>query len=266
MTAEQLVREGRLREALEELQQQVRKEPAAAKHRVFLFQLLSVLGQWERAMTQLNVAADLDAGTMLMAHMGRAALNGEALRAEIFAGRRTPMVFGEPAEWVTWMIEANRLTAQGQTQAADSLRARALEAAPAIPGRIDDHPFEWVADADARMGPILEMMINGQYFWVPLQQIRELRIEAPADLRDVVWLPVSCTWINGGSAVGLVPSRYPGSESSSDPAIQMARKTDWVDNGHGATLGLGQRMLATDQGEYALLETRNLVLEQPAPP
>jgi type VI secretion system protein ImpE len=29
----------------------MRKEPSNAKHRVFLFQLLSVMGQWGRALT-----------------------------------------------------------------------------------------------------------------------------------------------------------------------------------------------------------------------
>ena len=46
MQAEQSLREGRLRDALAELQAQVRKEPADAKYRIFLFQLLAVLGLW----------------------------------------------------------------------------------------------------------------------------------------------------------------------------------------------------------------------------
>jgi len=261
MSAEELLRAGQLREALAELQNQVRREPAAARHRIFLFQLLCVTGQWDRAMTQLNVAAELDLDSRLMAQVYRPALNCEALRAEVFAGGRLPVVFGDPADWVTWMIEANRLTAQGHAKAAEDLRARALESAPAVPGRIDGRAFEWLGDADARLGPILEIIINGQYFWVPGQNVREIKIEAPADLRDVVWLPLTCTWTNGGTAVGLMPARYPGSENSADGLIQLARKTEWADNGRGVTVGLGQRMLATDQGEYALLETRRILFQ-----
>jgi len=44
MLAEQSVREGRIEEALAELQQQVRKAPDNAEYRVFLFQLLCVMG------------------------------------------------------------------------------------------------------------------------------------------------------------------------------------------------------------------------------
>ncbi len=66
----------------------MRKDPANAKHRIFLFQLLAVLGQWERAMNQLNVAGELDAGTLAMVQTYREALRCEVLRGEIFAGRR----------------------------------------------------------------------------------------------------------------------------------------------------------------------------------
>ena len=99
--ADGMVRAGELQEALKSLQAQIRRDPSNAKSRVFLFQLLAVLGQWDRAMTQLNVAAELDATNLLMAQMCRVALNCEALRTEIFLGARSPILFGEPQEWVT---------------------------------------------------------------------------------------------------------------------------------------------------------------------
>ena len=105
--ADELVRAGQLQEAIDSLQEQVRRDPANAKNRVFLFQLMAILGQWDRAMTQLNVAAEMDASNLLMAQMCRVALNCEALRATIFSGERSPMVFGEPEEWVGWLVQAN---------------------------------------------------------------------------------------------------------------------------------------------------------------
>ena len=58
MTAEQLLRDGKLAEALAALTQQVRAQPADSKLRTFLFQLLVVEGQWQRALTQLSVAGE----------------------------------------------------------------------------------------------------------------------------------------------------------------------------------------------------------------
>ena len=63
--------------------------------------------------------------------------------------------------------------------------------------------------------------------------------------------------------VGLVPTRYAGSEAGEDPAIQMARKTEWVEVAGDFCTGLGQRMFATDAGEYPLLETRTIAFDVP---
>ena len=62
----QALKNADLARALAELQNEVRREPAQPKHRIFLFQLLSVLGQWDRALTQLNVVRDLDPGALEM--------------------------------------------------------------------------------------------------------------------------------------------------------------------------------------------------------
>ena len=48
MLAEQSLREGRVADALAELQDHVRKAPDNAEYRVFLFQLLCVIGDWEQ--------------------------------------------------------------------------------------------------------------------------------------------------------------------------------------------------------------------------
>jgi type VI secretion system protein ImpE len=93
-----------------------------------------------------------------------------------------------------------------------------------------------------------------------MQNIRQIMIEEPEDLRDFVWLPAQFTWANGGEMVGLIPTRYPGSEGSDDDRIRLARKTDWKEVAEGAYLGQGQRMLATDGGDYPILDVRKVEL------
>ena len=80
MLAQQLVRDGDPQGALAALQDAVRKNASDVKLRILLFQMLSVLGQWERALTQLNVAAEMDASALPMAQTYRTALQCEALR------------------------------------------------------------------------------------------------------------------------------------------------------------------------------------------
>lgn len=260
MRAEQSLQGGNLQETLEQLQEQVRSDPADARLRVFLFQLLAINGDWNRALTQLNVAGELHDGNLAMMHMYREALSCEALRAEVFAGGRAPLIFGEPDAWMARLIEALRLVVAGQYEPAARMRDEAYEAASRTSGTIDDQPFEWIADADSRLGPVLEVIFNGRYYWVPFDRIQRIHLDAPADLRDLVWMPAHFTWANGGEAVGLVPTRYPDSQSNEDPAIRMARKTDWIEKPQGTYLGLGQRTLATDAGEYPLMEVRTITL------
>ena len=251
---------GDLGTTLKDLQEQIRKNPASAKLRVFLFQLLAIEGSWDRALTQLKVAGELDAGALTMVQTYQEALLCEALRDEIFAGQRSPLVFGRPESWVALLVEALRLGAAGEIEHAQQIRAEAFDAAPVTKGEIDGQPFEWIADADPRLGPVLEAIVNGRYYWVPFHRIREIRLEPPADLRDLVWTPAYFTWTNGGESVGLVPTRYPGSQASADPQIRLARRTEWVDRGAELFIGLGQRMLATDAGEYPLMDARAIRL------
>lgn len=263
MTAEECVRAGRLDEALGDLQGQVRSRPADSRLRVFLFQLLVVRGQWERALTQLKVAADLDPTAVPMLQTYQEALRCEVLRAEVFAGRRTPLLFGEPAEWMALLVQALKLTADLKLEDAAALREKAFESAPATPGRIDGQPFAWIADADPRLGPVLEAIVNGRYYWIPFARLREIRVEQPSDLRDIVWMPAQVTFANEGEAVALIPTRYPGSETAADPRLVMARGTEWIERAGSTFLGVGQRLLATDQGEHALMDVRVIQLGEP---
>lgn len=277
MTALDSLRNADLQQALADLQNEVRREPNVAKHRVFLFQLLAVLGQWDRALTQLNVARELDPKALEMAQAYQEILHCEVLRAQVFAGQRTPIFFGEPEPWLAQIWEAQVLTGKGQHAAAQQLRDQAYESAPVTSGRIwkrqpgapaakpdlETDPgieFEWIADADSRLGPILEMIVNGRYYWAPLHRIRRIEFEAPTDLRDLVWAPAQFEWANGGESVGMIPVRYAGSEASSDNLIRLGRKTEWTEAAPGVFLGAGQRLLTTEQDEYALLEVARLVL------
>src|SRR5215471_7955454 len=175
--------------ALTHLQAQVRSKPDEPKLRIFLFQLLCVLGQWERALNQLSVAAGLDAGALAMAQTYGEAVRCEAVRDDVFDGKRSPMIFGQPDGWLALLIESLLVAGRGDAARSQELRATAFEDAPTSSGTIDGRPFDWIADADSRLGPVVEAVINGRYYWVPFSRLTGLEIEAPADLRDLVWMP-----------------------------------------------------------------------------
>lgn len=262
--AEQCLRDKDPKGALQQLQEAVRAKPGDFKLRIFLFQLLSVLGHWERALNQLNVAAELDPAALAMAQMYREALHCEVLRAQVFEGKKSPMVFGQPDQWLALLIESLLLWRQGKYQEAETLHTRAFEEASITSGVIDDRPFEWIADADSRLGPVCEVIINGRYYWLPFSRLRTITIDEPEDLRDVVWMPAHLLFDNGGESVALIPTRYPGSESSDDGELLLARKTIWVEDAPNIYHGVGQRLFATDKGEIPLMDARKITLNPSA--
>jgi type VI secretion system protein ImpE len=158
------------------------------------------------------------------------------------------------------LIEATRLLAADQPTEAAKLRDTAFEAAPETGGSVNGTPFSWIADADPRLGPVLEVFVNGNYMWVPFERIRGVRLDPPADLRDQVWMPAHFTWDNDGEADGLIPTRYPGSAAASDPALALSRKTEFLDVSADWSLPLGQRVLVTDVNETALMDIRDLAV------
>jgi type VI secretion system protein ImpE len=246
--------------ALALLQEQVRAQPSDAKLRVFLFQLLCVLGQWERALNQLNVASSLDPGALAMAQMYGDAVRCEPVRREVFEGRKSPMVLGQPDEWLAMLIESLLLAGENRTAESNDVRARAFDAAPTSAGTLDGRPFEWIADADSRLGPVMEAVINGRYYWVPFSRLTKVDLEAPVDLRDLVWLPAHLAFENGGESLALIPTRYTGSESADDLTLAMARKTLWSEAAADVHYGLGQRILTTDAEDVPLMDIRNITL------
>lgn len=261
MTADELIKSGDLTGGLEALQNVVRSDPSSAKHRIFLFQLLCVLGDWKRAIAQLKLSAELDAAAIPMAQAYREAIICEVYRQKVFAGEKEPLVFGEPQEWVALIVNAQKMLAEGNAAGAEAVRTEALNAAPVTSGMINGEAFEWIADADSRLGPLLEMVIDGKYFWVPFSAIQQITIEAPEDLRDAVWTPMQVVFKNGGEKVALVPTRYAGTVENGDAAALMSRATEWLDAGSNAFTGIGQRLLATDQGDYALMDIRSISFE-----
>jgi len=261
MQVEEHLKAGQVEQALLVAEDRVRKEPANSEYRICLFQILAVLGQWKRSLTQLNVAAELDAGNLLLAHMYRPAILCEMLRSEVFAAQKTPLVFGEPQPWVSWMIQSMHYCAKENYKAARRLREKAFEEAPAIQGTINGQTFSWIADGDSRIGPIAEAIIDGKYFWVPFSNIQSIHIEAPSDLRDAVWLGASFRWTNSGDSYGFILTRYADSHLQPDALIQLARKTEWIEKPEQTYLGIGQRMFITDTGETSLLESREIVCQ-----
>lgn len=242
---------------LKRLRDEIQNDPARPELRIFYFQLLCIRGEYEKAMTQLNLAADMDETNLLMAQVCRSLLNCEVLRDLIFKGEQSPLVFGDPQPWLGLMVKALALDGK-EYPAAAQLRNDALASAQPVPGTINGDPFEWLADADSRLGPILEIIAEGRYYLTAFSNMEQMTVSQPCDLRDVIWLPCSVVWRNGGQSVGFIPARYHGSVETQEDVLLLGRKTLWNQIHKDLFFGVGQRMLATDRQEYPIMDVRQI--------
>lgn len=243
------------------VQNLARQKPTDDKLRIHLFQLYVQEGKWQKALAQLQVAAQLNASHKMLAQAYRLAIRAELLREDVFRGNRSPNVLGQPLQWISYLIEALHEDGRGNSSAASSLRLEAFEDAAEVTGKLDDQPFGWIADADSRLGPILEVIVNGDYYWLPFETISEIKIEPPSDLRDLVWAPAHVKLVNEGYHPMLLPARYPLIDDSFDDAHLQSRLTSWISIEGDLSRGQGVKVLATDSSEASILDLRGIHIE-----
>lgn len=255
--ADTLLRSGDLDGARAALVETVRAEPANQQARMFLFQLLAAAGEWDKARRQLQTLAQLSGEAQMLAAAYGQAIEAEAERAAVLAGRQRARQH-VASDWAEGVVDALEHFAKGRISEGETARDAAFDAAPETPGSLNEISFEWIADADARFGPTFEAIIGGRYGIQPFDQVARITSEGPRDLRDLIWYPVQIAFKTGQSVAAFLPARYPGSEAAADVSERLGRATSWQDAEWGEA-GSGQRLWTLSDGEdHALLSLREL--------
>jgi type VI secretion system protein ImpE len=261
MGAHELLQEGRLTAAVDAATQEVKAKPGDVAARIFLFELLAASGEFERAQKHLDVVADKSPEMAQGAESYRGVLTAEIARARLFTkAEGVPQrMTHAPLDPEPSLGALHRLRA-GDPAAAASLLAQAAEGRPPRPGAVDGRRFDDWRDADDLLAPVLEVIANGLYGWIPFAQIARLTFEAPRYFRDLLWRPVTITLPEGATSAMFVPVRYAGSETASDDGLRLGRSTDWLDTG-GVVTGVGQRTFLAGDEPCAILEATEIVFD-----
>lgn len=236
----------------------IRSDPGNAELRSFLFQLSAITGDWSRATKQLDVLFELKPDTGDFTSDYKTAIAAEKVRNAVWAGQLAPPIFGEPRPWMASLVQALQHDARGEHEAAHALRGQALEDAPAEPGHANGSPFPWCADADTRLGPVFELILNGEYHWMAMADVARLELSPPKKLHDLVWAIAILTLTNGGTFPVMMPVRYPGAAESGDAELMLARKTTFRALHADHAAGEGQRLFALGEVDLPLLEMTSL--------
>lgn len=256
--ADERLADGDVDGALQAITQDVRARPDDAAARLYLASLLSVLEQWDRALSQFKALGTLSPEARVMAGVYAEAALAEQTRTKTFAGEQDPPPAVSAAPWFEELLGALHAETTGDPATAQAKRTAAFDAAPDTPGTLDGEAFAWIGDGDVRFGPCLEVIVGGRYGLLPFDSIARLRIEAPRDLRDLVWAPATLTLAGGQTAAALLPVRYPGAGQDADGAVRLAKTTHFSEDPDGPR-GRGQHVFVTDAGEKDLLSVRDIV-------
>lgn len=233
MTAKNLYQAGKLKEAIQALNAEVRDNPGDTRRRTFLFELLTFAGEYDRAQKQLQVLAgegsDAQMGTVLYL----SALHAEKTRKEtFFKGEYPPLPAGG-----------------GE-----------------VSGEIDGQPFTRLLDADPRIGPRLECYAAGAYIWIPFEHIEEIEAQAPRRVRDLIWIPALVRTGPAFQAMELgevlLPALTWDASGHKDDEVRLGRVTNWYENELEQSCPVGQKMLLVDGEEFPILELRKLTFHQ----
>jgi type VI secretion system protein ImpE len=258
MDASECYQGGDLQGAIAAQLDQVRADPGHEGKRLFLFELLSFAGDLDRAQKQIEALLTNETEHDLAFLTYRGLLDGERARRRLFRDGVAPRFFADPPEHIRLRLEAvARLREKRPAEAAEVL-GRAGEAAPVLQGALNDRPFTVLRDCDDLFGTVLEVLYGGSYYWLPLELVAEIALEAPRFPRDVLWAPAKMTFKDGQEGSVFLPALYPNSHEHPDNAVKLGRATDWKATEGGPVLGAGVRDFLVDEEVVSLLEWREM--------
>jgi type VI secretion system protein ImpE len=258
MDSKELIRAGRLSEARGQLVSQVKAHPEDSNTRTLLFQVMALLGEWEKADRHLDVLATQDVKTELGVQAYKNILNMERQRQEVFERKRRPSLLPASPGYLEAVFMLWECLNGGRIEEAESLREKIGGARPGISGTCNGRPFSGFSDTDAYLEPFIEAMVHERYVWIPVESVRELLVTAPETLLDTLWTQAHVTTWEGLTLQCTLPVLYWNSFSHEDDRIKMGRMTDWIHIGGSFSRGVGQHVFQAGDEELGILEIREV--------
>ncbi len=262
MNIQDLLHAGNLSEVVAELTQKVKKSPTDIQLRTFLFEVLCFQGDFQRAERQLDVVSQYNAENELATQVYKEILQAEHQRQEVFGkGVKPHFVFDEP-EYAGLHIEAIQALHTQNFGKAKELLDRSAEIRTMVKAQVDGKACSEFLDGDDRIGPFLEAIVSQVYLWIPYEDIAKITIAVPKFLRDLLWIPAQLESPKGPIGPVFLPVLYPESHTSNQDLVRLGRMTIWEAFGDAILLGKGQHSFIIDGNEKAMLEVREIEIDQ----
>jgi type VI secretion system protein ImpE len=262
-TSASLYQQGRLADAIELLNGEVKAKPADIDRRGLLAEFLCIAGDLERAEKQLEAAGRVAPDRALGVALLRQLVRAEQARQQFFAEGRLPEFVGKPDAALEQRLRASVALRTGQAAEAVEL-LDALESARApLKVTADGKAYADLRDLDDLIGDVLEVLTStGKYFWIPLARVRRIEMRKPERPRDLLWRRALVDVKDGPEGEVFLPAIYAASYGPGDDAFRLGRRTEWSEGAADGrpVRGRGLRTLLLGDEARTLLELSTLEL------
>ena len=248
LTAADLLRAGRLTDAIAAAQAAVRKAPLDLAGRILLAELLVFSGNLERADVLLDAASTIDPSATMVVAEFRQLIRADMARRQLFRDGRVPELLSDATEAQTLQLAALVSLRAGDLAAAARQSAAAEEARPRVAGMHGDAAFDDFRDADDLLAGNFEVLTTtGKYFWIPTERVVSAEFHPPKRPR------VS----DGPDGDVYLPAIYSAGDDTTE-LQRLGRETDWQQAEGGPVRGVGQRVFLVGEEDAAIMELGQL--------
>ena len=236
MTPTELFQEARLTEAIAAQRAVVDMRSDDVRERLVLAELLAFGGDRNEVRRQLDYLTSGPPEIQDYLAEWRRLLAADDAR---HAGIR-PGFLVDPPPHILRRLQADELISAGREEEALDVSDDADDLAACVEGYVDGRPFNGWRDADDLLGPVVEAFHGDRYVWIPVEQIRKLRLEEGDELRDTLYRPAT-VWLTDGQQFEIdLPGLYTGTGVHPEDGIRSGAGVDWIERG-GLMRGLGAR-------------------------
>lgn len=260
---------------LTEITERIRHYPNNPDLRLEMVQYLCVLGEWERALKQLAQFQKLFAQQdKILVHYLLNHIEAEMRRVSVLRADYKPLTLVQDSQTdniLTQQLSLLAWLAESQTERLTECFTQLVQTVPeytaalSFSGSLNVNAARsseaqthesWLMDGDVRTAFVCEVFLDGQYYWLPWHTIQSISFQPPKTLLDTLWRSAEMLLHNGSSLQATVPARYGwvADMTAYDDDLLSCKKTLWQSIADDLYVGLGQKMLFGEQGEYALLD------------
>ena len=261
--ARELYQAGKLSEAIEAMNAEVRSKPTDVAARGFLAELLCFAGNHQRADLLLDQMSGIDPSLAVPLSLLRQLVRADMAREQFRDEGRLPEFLDQPDEQVRAYLQASILMREGKPAEAAKVLVPAEEGRAPVAGSHDGVEFADFRDADDLAPAMFEVYTStGKYFWIPVARVIEIEFHPPQRPHDLIWRQASMVVADGPEGEVYLPVLYAGSGKAGTDSLRLGRETAWEGADGEPVRGVGQRCFLVGDDIVPILELTHVSFDQ----